>query len=133
MINIYILQPCNCLESALFSVFLLQSQTTVKYSAYRSNLNLLNDKHNDAKRETTPASDVEEEEGKVSKVEHKYIIIDKDNTETDKVADNAVVNGSKVDYNTVLARDVACPLECEGMVELLLAPLFITFSRDISA
>ena len=114
-------------------MFLLQSQTTVKYSAHRSNLNLLNDIHNNAKCETTPASDIEEEEGKVSKVEHKYIIIDKDNTDSDKVTDNAVVNGSKVDYNTVLARDVACPLECEGIVELLLTPLSITFSRDISA
>ena len=86
----------------------------------------------DANSDPTPASDIEEDEGIDSKVEHKYIIVNKDNTENDKVTDNAVVNGSKVDYNTVEARVVACPLECEGMVVYLFAPLFIAYSSDIS-
>ena len=43
-----------------------------------------------------------------SKVEHTYIIKVNDNTiDDDEVRDNAVVNGSKVDSNTVEARDVA--------------------------
>ena len=50
-----------------------------------------------------------------STVEHKYIIINKINTEGDELADNAVVievdDGNQDDYITVLARDVVHCLE----------------------
>ena len=82
----------------------------------------------------------EDEEVNSLQVEHKYIIIIKINTDSDKLADNAVVIDrvievnevfktimAFVDYNTVLARDVVCSLEWAGIVEIRLAPIFITF------
>ena len=84
--------------------------------------NLHIDFENLASSETTPTPDVKAEEDTESTVEQTYIIINKINTEGDELADNAVVievdDGNQDDYNTVLARDVVCCLECAGMVEI---------------
>lgn len=67
--------------------------------------------------------------------EHTYIIINKINTEGDELADKAEVievdDGNQDDYNTVLARDIVCSLECAGMVEICLTLLFITSLSNV--
>ena len=108
-------------------IFLLQ-----RYALVTDLHNLHIDFENLASSETTPTPEEKAEEGTESAVELTYIIINKINTDVDKLADKEEVIGvydvnQGVDYNAVLARDAVRFWEIAGMVEICLTLLLITF------